>query len=310
MSMNQDILSDYVEAEKLLDEILAIPIAKDDTKDFTDKDGLISFVGLSSEHIIDMPEYKIGRDVCDKVANFYCTLRDKTFIFLQKNPSKVPPGDSVPVTKWDPAVSDYMDALLQKAGGFANYKRINTDYSYTQYLHEFSTKFIQILFDAATTPSAIITPVVDFLKGVGDSLRSSWDQKERHYKIAVLSQCHESILLGSSETAIYYPKVKYYYIEVNARQTEFTTPCSNSKKITFNFQYANFTTGLKNSILDKNTEDYKNFVKFLNKAQAISYKEADNDLEAILDVNSDDPDVLMLLKEQGVDILSYPLIRN
>ncbi|WP_289997870.1 hypothetical protein [Photorhabdus laumondii] len=290
MTMNKDILSDYAEAEKLLDELLSVyysSSSSDKENVFEDSDGLIRFVGLSSQKIIDTQEYKIGRDICDKISNFYCTLRDNTYAFLLKNPSQLLPNDHLPKEKWSPSVTNYMNSLLQKAGGFTNFKHIDTNYSHEQYLHEFSSEFIKILFDSISIPHAIIEAVTGFLKQVGNKLRASWDDKSKSYSIIILAQCHESIDVNGK--IIYYPKVKYYYVTVGTEQKELKTACSDSKKIKFNFRYSEFVTGINQSLLhnDKN----KDFINFLNKAQKISYKQASNSLNAILDVNSENSGV-------------------
>ncbi|MNN40129.1 hypothetical protein D3C81_1541910 [compost metagenome] len=70
---------------------------------------------------------------------------------------------------------------------------------------------------------------------------------------------------------------------MDSSQQAFTSPCSSVEKITFNFQYEYYVTGLKASILDATSADYKSFVAFLDKAQGISYDQANNNLDAILD---------------------------
>ncbi len=55
------------------------------------------------------------------------------------------------------------------------------------------------------------------------------------------------------------------------------------EKITLNFKYEYYVTGLKASILDPNSEDYANFVAFLDKAQGISYQQANKNLDAVLE---------------------------
>ncbi|MDE9484305.1 hypothetical protein [Xenorhabdus bovienii] len=287
MTINKNIISDYTEAVKLLDELLSVAVVYSDREDiFEDSDGLIRFVGLSSDKIIGTQEYKIGREICDKISNFYCTLRDNTYALLLKNPSKLLPNDSHPKNKWSPSVTNYMNSLLQKAGGFTNFKHIETNYSHEQYLHKFSEDFIKILFDSVTAPSAIIQPVTDFLKRTGDTLRASWDKESKYYSIIILSQCHESIDVNGK--IVYYPKIKYYYVLVNTEQKEFTTPCSNTKKIKFNFRYSEFVTGINQSLLNNNNND---FISFLNKAQSISYNQASDELDEILNVNSKNSDV-------------------
>src|SRR5262249_50699068 len=100
----------------LLNEVMDTP-----QSDFQDSDGLISFVNLSSSFVTNNTEFKTGQTVCDKVANFFATLRQSVFTFLKKNPSKVLGDDTVPTTQWDPAVTHYMQFLLTQAGGLTEF---------------------------------------------------------------------------------------------------------------------------------------------------------------------------------------------
>ena len=83
---NKPIKSKTMENQKLLatnnllDSILAT--AKNDQSSFQDKDGLISFVNLSSSFVQNNEEFKIGQTTCDKVSNFIATLRAFTAIPL------------------------------------------------------------------------------------------------------------------------------------------------------------------------------------------------------------------------------------
>ncbi|HSF74342.1 MAG TPA: hypothetical protein VLA84_11140, partial [Microcoleus sp.] len=252
--------------------------------------------------------------VCDKVSNFFATLRIKVFGYLKKNPSKVLPGDQPPTTQWDSAVTHYMQNLLTQAGGLTNYKVTTETFSNTQILAEFSTSFLKLIFDAATVPEAVISDVSNFIQGVGKSLRASWDDKSRNYQTALLGQCHEAVPIDNTgTTTIYFPKIKYYYISVDSSQQAFTSPCTSVQKITFNFHYEYYVTGLKASILDETSDDYKKFVAFLNKAQDISYKKADNNLDQILEDTTSTTDAPGMqstdehgLNIYGVDLLSYP----
>ena len=275
------VAAQLVGAHALLDELLAAPSA--DQAAFKDSDGLISFVNLSSSFVTSNSEFKTGRQVCDKVANFFATLRVKVFQFLQGDPSRVLPSDTPPTTKWDPAVTHYMQFLLSQAGGLTGFKVTTETYSVTQVLTEFNTAFLKLFFDAATVPGNILTDVSNFIQGVGTSLRASWDNRARNYQTALLGQCHEAVPTDSSETTtVYFPKIKYYYLSVDSSQTAFTSPCTSVEKITFNFKYEYYVTALKASLLDTESKDYAAFVGFLDKAQGISYKQAMNNLDAIL----------------------------
>lgn len=266
----------------LLDAVLAV--GDDKQSAFQDSDGLISFVNLSSSFVTSNPEFTTGRAVCDKVSNFFATLRIKVFQSLKAHPEKVLPGDKPPTTQWSAAVTHYMQFLLTQAGGLTNYRVTSETYSVTQVITEFNTAFLKIIFDAVTVPESVISDVTSFIQGVGTSLRASWDDRSRNYETAILAQCHEAVPTDSSgSTTVYFPKVKYYYLSVDSSQQAFTSPCSSVEKITFNFQYEYYVTGLKASILDTTSADYKSFVAFLDKAQGISYDQANNNLDAILD---------------------------
>ncbi|SDI55935.1 hypothetical protein SAMN04487926_11949 [Paraburkholderia steynii] len=300
-------------AHMLLDSVMAATGDKDQSA-FQDSDGLIGFVNLSSSFVTDNPEFKVGRDVCDKVSNFFSTLRIKVFGALLKDPSKVLPGDKPPKSQWDLSVTHYMQYMLTQAGGLTNYKITTETYSVTQIVAEFSTAFLKLIFDAAVVPEAVIVDVTNFIQGVGGSLRASWDDRSRNFETALLGQCHEAVQTDSSgKTTVYFPKIKYYHIKVDSSQQEFTSPCSSVKKITFNFKYEYYVTALKHTILDPTSKDYKDFVAFLDRAQGISYKQANNNLDQILEDTVSTPGghtaAFALLSGQdlfGVNLEEYP----
>ena len=130
----------------------------------------------------------------------------------------------------------------------------------------------------------------NFLQGVGDSLRASWDDRSRTYQTAILAQCHEAVQEDETGNDFrYFPKIKYYYINIASQQQEFSSPCSKFEKITFNFTYEYYVTGLASDVLDPTTALYANFVTgFLDKAQAVNYKDASNSLDSILDNTASD----------------------
>ena len=257
---------------------------------FQDADGLISFVNLASGFVTSNPEFKTGQNVCDKVSNFFSTLRIKVFSAMSAGKLQPLAGDPKPGSQWDPAVTHYMQYLLAQAGGLTNFKIVTETYSYTQYIAEFSTAFVKLLFDAATVPELVITDVTNFLQGVGDSLRASWDDRSRTYQTAILAQCHEAVQEDESGKDFrYFPKIKYYYINIASQQQEFSSPCSKFEKITFNFTYEYYVTGLASDVLDPTTALYAKFVTgFLDKAQAVNYKNASNSLDSILDGTASD----------------------
>lgn len=293
-------------ARALLDEVLASP---PDQKAFQDSDGLISFVNLSSSFVTSNSEFKTGREICDKVSNFFATLREPVFSFLLKDPSKVLKGDTAPTTKWDTAVTHYMQYLLTQAGGLTNFQVVSEFYSNTQIIAEFSTEFIKLLFDAATVPTGIIGSVVSFIQGVGQSLRGSWDDRSRNYQTAILGQCHEAIPVDKTgETFIYYPKIKYYYLSVDSSQQAFTSDCATVRKITFDFRYESYVTGLKAAVLDNTSADYERFVEFLDQAQGTSYTDAKNNLESILNQIPSLPPSKSEIDLFGVDLQAYPRV--
>jgi hypothetical protein len=293
----------------LLNEVLG-----DESKDqsaFQDSDGLISFVNLTSSFVEKSTQFATGRSVCDKVANFFATMRIKVFAYLKKNPDKVLADDTAPKTQWDPAVTHYMQYLLVEAGGFSSFQITTEVYSSTQVIAEFNTDIIKLIFDAVAVPENILTDMVKFVKGVGTTLRTSWDDRSRSFQTCLLGQCHEAVQADSSgKNHIYFPKVKYYRINVDSSQQEFSSPCTDVKKITFNFTYDYYVTALKASILDTTSAEYKKFVAFLDKAQNISYKDASNNLDAILDgVTSKSPQPKGLEANVfGVNLMEYPRI--
>lgn len=298
----------------MLDSVLSLSaLADSDQKAFQDTDGLISFVNLSSSFVTSNPEFTTGRAVGDKVSNFFATLRIKVFQYLTANPTKVLPGDSVPTTQWSASVTHYIQFMLAQSGGLTNYRVSTETYSVTQVITEFNTAFLKLVFDALVVPEAVIAEASAFISGVGNSLRASWDDRSRNYETAVLAQCHEAVPTDSSgETTVYFPKIKYYYLSIDSSQQAFTSPCTTVEKITFNFRYEYYVTGLKASILDTTSADYKSFVAFLDKAQGISYKEANNNLDAVLEgttsPGSSAPAGVLLEEGQmlGVNLIEYP----
>jgi hypothetical protein len=293
----------------LLQEVLG-----DDKKDqssFQDSDGLISFVNLTSSLVTKNKQFKTGRSVCDKVANFFATMRVKVFAYLKEHPEKVLADDTPPVKQWDPAVTHYMQYLLVQAGGFSSFEVITEEYSSTQVIAEFNTDVLKMIFDAVVVPENILTDMIKFIKGVGTTLRTSWDDRSRSFQTCLLGQCHEAVQADSTgKNFIYFPKVKYYRINVNSSQQEFTSPCTDVKQITFNFTYDYYVTALKASILDPTSTEYKDFIAFLDEAQGISYKDAKNNLDAILNgVTSKSPQPKGLEANAfGVNLMEYPRI--
>ena len=281
-----------------LDEILASGprsleadlLAASDQGSFQDSDGLMSFVNMSSSLVTNDPQYKTGRDICGKIMNFVSTLRKNVFAYISKDRSKVLPGDAVPTTQWDPAVTHYMQFLLEQTGGLSNFKMFNKTYSSTQAIAEFSTDFTKLIFDAETVPQAIIPGVTQFIQGVGQSLRASWDDRSGHFSIAVLGQLHEAFPVDTAGSSlVYLPKIKYYHVSVDSSQQAFTSSCAGAEKLSFNFNYEYDVFELNYRILDRTSDEYKFLVKFLDKAQLVSYKEASNNLESILEGTVSNP---------------------
>ncbi len=267
-------------AHNLLDAILAP--TENNQSSFQDKDGLISFINLSSSFVQKNKEFKVGQTVCDKVSNFIATLRVKVFNGLVNGTINPVGGDPKPLTQWDKSVTHYMFYLLTQIGGFTNFSITSETYSVTQVVADFSTAFVKILFDAAVVPEAVIADVTSFIGGVGSSLRFSWDNKQRTYNNVLLGQCHEAVPVDSSGDYRYFPKIKYYHIIIDSSQQEFTSPCVDTKKVTFNFKYEYYVTGLDKDLFDKKSDLYKSFIAFLDKAQGINAKDANNNLDKIL----------------------------
>ncbi len=266
-----------VDVNALLSKILNVGDA------FSDSDGLVSFVNLSSSHIQDTPEFKVGLKICDKIANFVASIRAKTFDAMIKGRIKPLPGDQIPKTQWDDAVSHFIFHMLTEAGGLTSFRIVDETYTNTEYIADFSTAFIKDIFDTTTTPKVVVDDITHFLEGVGDTLRTKWDDRTRSYKTTLVGQCHEAVRLDEENIDWrYVPKIRYYRIVVTADQTEFTTPCVVVKTITFNFSYEYYVSALASDCLDPTTDLYKSFNAFLDKAQEENHKDADNDIDDIL----------------------------
>ena len=255
---------------------------------FSDADGLISFVNMSSSFVQNNPEFKTGVTVCDKVSNYFATARQHVFAYLLKNPQDILAGDASPKTQWDPAVTHYLKYLLTNAGGLTNYSVTTETYSHSVVIQDFNADFVKLLFDAIVAPEAVVADAANFIAGVGNSLRTKWSDKSKHFQTAVLSQCHEAVPLSKTDknAVYYYPKIKYYYLKIDSSQTEFTTPCTDTKVVTFNFQYEYYVTGFAAAVLNNTSKDYTDLVSFLDSAQAINHKMAQNKLNSIMDATS------------------------
>ncbi len=305
-------------ADQLLDELLSTAspstgkasTADDTPGTFQDSDGLVSFVNLSTSFVTKDPKFATGRQVADMVANFFASMRGRVFSYLQANPAKVLPGDTVPATQWDPSVTHFMQNLMVQAGGFSAFQITQETYSETQTTVDFSMDMIKMIFDAMVLPENLVADATKFIQGVGNSLRISWDDRSKSYRTCLVGLCHEAVQTDSSGTNfIYFPKIKYYYISVDSSQQEFTSPCVNVDKVTFNFNYDYYVTAIKASVLDNTTDDYKNFVAFLQKAQNVSFKTASNSLEDVLDsTSSSSPASAKGAIDFGVDLNEYPKI--
>jgi hypothetical protein len=243
------------------------------------------------------------------MANFNATLRPKVFLAMQKGTINPLPGDVPPQTVWDPSVTHYLQYLLQQTGGLANYSVTTQTYTISQYIQDFSTAFVKTLFDAAFVPAKVIEDVTNFLQKAGESLRVSWDDRSRQFRFSTYSQCHEAVPMDSSGTHfVYFPKVKFINLAIDSRQRVFTTPCSRTEVLNFDFQYEYYATALSASVLNPSTTDHQRMVRFLDKAQGINYEEADNTLDAILDATSEGGASLAGFGgDVDVDLTNYPV---
>lgn len=286
----------------------AVPPGGEAPDSFSDSDGLISFVNLSSSFVSSDSKFKTGQEVCDKVAGFFATMRSKVFSYLLANPGKVIAGDKPPVTQWDNSVMNYMRSMLVDAGGFTAFRMTNEKYSSEQTVVNFSTDIIKMIFDAMVLPENIVADATKFIQGVGSTLRFKWDQRSKSFNTCLLGICHEAVDIDKTgQNLIYIPKIKYYYISIDSSQKEFTSPCVDVQNVTFDFKYDYYVTAIKSSVLDNTTDDYKNFVNFLNQAQGINYTNAQNSLTAILgNTTSAAPASIGGANELGIDPASFP----
>ncbi|MEL6575852.1 MAG: hypothetical protein AAFQ81_08165 [Pseudomonadota bacterium] len=302
-------MTDHTSVDAMLDLIMSPKASSQDA--FQDSDGLISFVNLSSSFVHDNPEFPVGQDVCDQISNFVATLREKTFAAMKSGAIKPLPGDAVPTSQWDLSVTHVMFNLLTESGGLTNFRVTSETYSVTQVIQDFSTSFVKLIFDAALVPEAVITDVTSFIQGVGSSLRVSWDDRSRTYQTVLLGQCHEAVPMDSSGKDFrYFPKIKYYHLNISSHQQEFTTPCSKTKKITFNFKYDYYVTGLAQQVLIKDSPLNKSFTGFLSKAQGVNAKDANNTLDSILDGTTSNGISApgSTLNAFGVNLAEYPVV--
>lgn len=287
----------------------ALAIAPSNT--FQDTDGLISFVNLSSSYVVNSSEFKIGQRVCDKISNFFASLRLNVFAAMLKD--KVPPlaGDAKPHTQWDAAVTNFMFHICQEAGGFTNFSVTEEKFSKSQVVQEFSTDFIKMIFDAAVVPDAIIKDVTSFVQSVGATLRASWDDKQRTFSHVLMGQCHEAIPIDNSGKHFrYYPKIKIFHVEMNSSQQEFKTSCSRTKVLNFDFNYSYYVTGLDADLLSADSVLYDSFVNgFLGKAQGANNKDANSKLDSVIpDTSSSSPAKHIAGGGSTMTLEKYPLI--
>lgn len=294
-----------------IDSALEAVLHADDPSDqnaFQDADGLISFVNMTSAFVKNNKQFPTGQAVGDSLSNFIATLRPKVFGAMQKGTIAPVGGDPKPQTQWDPPVIHYMFYLLTQTGGLTNFAITSENYSTTSVIADFSTDFVKLIFDTAVVPASVVAGVTKFLQGVGNSLRTSWDNKSRNYQNTLLGQVHEAVPLdGSGNDYRYFPKIKYYHIDISSEQQEFTTPCTDVKRITFNFKYEHYVTALASGVLDDTSNLHKSFTAFLGKAQSANAKEADNSLDMIIGTSSASAALLSPIGEPGVNVFGVDL---
>jgi hypothetical protein len=291
-----------------LDDVLGVAQAQSlrGQGTFEDSEGLISFVTLSSSLVNGSSAFGVGRAVCDRIINFYATLRGSVYEYLRRNPSKLLPGDTPPITKWDPAVTHYLQFVLHETPGLARSITTTQTYRQTVLLSEFGAAFVQHAFDAQAVPEAAVIELTKFVQYVGTTLRVNWDDKSRSFGTAVLAQCHEAVQVdGSGNNLVYLPKIKYYYVAAEASQRAFTSSCGRTERIAFNFQYEYYVTALRASVLDGTSSDYKSFVALLDKAQSTDYREANNTVDVVLGQTASTPEGT---NPFGVDYAGYPRV--
>lgn len=242
---------------------------------FQDDGGLIAFTNLSSTLSLSAPAFAIGQSVCDQVCNFFATIRSSIFTFLVQNPNEVLPGDKVPVDQWDFAVTHYMEYLLDSSGGVSGSGLTDVVFSEKQDVEKFSDGFVELMMDTSTAPLSISNDVTKFIQDLGGSIRTQWSNKGNTFNIIVMGQCHEAISATNSPGQVFYvPKIKCYSISADASQKCFTSICSPSKSVSFDFRYECYTTILKDSVLDPASQDHKDFLDFLGRAQEVKYTNA------------------------------------
>ncbi|MCP3712896.1 hypothetical protein M3I54_39405 [Paraburkholderia sp. CNPSo 3274] len=278
-----------------------------DKKRFSDSDGIASFANLSAGFVTGVPQFITGRSVCDKICSFFATLRQDLYVKQIQDPRLILPGDGKPKDQWDLPVTHKMQRFLIDAGGVSAFRNTTETVLTTQALAEFSTDFVKQIFNVAIVPANVLPSVMKFIQDVGTNLRTSWDNRARSFTITLLGHCHEAVPIDhSGKTLAYIPMVKYFHINVNATQAALTTPYSKGEKITFDFTFLNYVTALKATILDEHSRDYKNFIDFIDKAQGINYRDADNSLEQILDNTVSSRNELNGL---GISASEYPKVR-
>lgn len=281
---------------------------------FSDGDGLVSFTNLKSSFITGSPEFKTGDILCSKVAKFFAGMRIRIFGYLQKNPGAVLPGDVAPVTQWDPSVTNLMQNLITGSGGFGAFMLKQETYSQTRTVVDFSMDMIKMIFDAVALPENLATDAAKFIQGVGNSLRISWDNQSKDYKVCTVSICHEAVQTDASGTNYYYvPKVKHYYLSIKSSQQEFQSPCVKVENLTFNFEIDSYVAALNPAVLDPTTTDYAKFVAFLDKAALQDYENVSNTMDSILQntasTTTQSNSGATLIAGQEIDHTLYPKVQ-
>lgn len=283
---------------------------------FSDGDGLVSFVNLESTFVNTSPQFATGRAVCDKVANFFASMRQNFFTYLVQNPGEVLNGASAPTSQWDKQVTEFIQKQLTDAGGFSAFLENDEDYIETQTTVDFSTAIFEMVFDAIALPEKLITDVTNFIQGVGSTLRVSWDTKVRSYSVTMVGICHEAVPTDNTgKTFVYVPKVKYYMFEVTTDQHDFRSPCVDVETISFNFKYSYYVAALKASVLDPNSADYASFVtNYLDTAALGNYTDAKNVLHAVQALKAKapaSPGASTLISSRGtaLDLSVYPKVQ-
>lgn len=189
-----------------------------------DSDGMVQYYNLGSQSVMTHPDYL----KCLPYLNSFASLaRIKYHSIAEKQK----------LGAYDKALWELVVSNLYKLG-FAQYTQTDFTYSETQTSAEFNSQLLKLIMDIAASsalPASVVTSIADFMSSIGGTIGFNWTDKQKNYSTSTLSTCHE--LVGNAVASVYVPKLRYYNVQLTARQVDITTSCGSAHRIEYEFKY-------------------------------------------------------------------------